>query len=129
MADIAEREIDATDLAAEVAALAGSGRVRAHYSAGDRMLKLHDTRRILSIGVTNSDAARRPPDERDAFIAQVAQAGAAWLRRRALLAPATLISIGLIREIDLRLISWTWSVGGRAFWTDAEGTLTGTAPG
>ena len=124
----ADQEIEATDLAAEVGALAGRGKARANFAAGAWALEAHGAPRILAIGVTNADVHRRPPAERDALLARIAEAGAAGLRRRGLPAAGTLVSVSLMREVDLRVVSWAWGVGGAAYWIDDAGALTSQRP-
>jgi hypothetical protein len=128
MAIPAEQEIEAADLAAEVGALAVRGTARAHYAAGAWVMKAYSAPRILVISVTNADLDRRPPAERDALLARIAEAGAAWLRRRGLLVAGTLVSVSLVREVDLHVVSWARSVRGAAYWVDDAGALTSQRP-
>ena len=62
--------------------------------------------------------------DRDALLTRVAALGLDWLRTRSLVVPGTLVSVRLIREVDLRIVSWAWGVGGEAFWVDERKGLT-----
>ncbi len=119
-----EPEITSTDLVEQIAALVGSGQVRCEYVTGEWVRQAHGAPRMLSIALTNSDVPHWPAPKRDVVLARVAGAGVDWLRRRQRPAGGTLVSIALVRKIDLRIISWTWGVGGRDYWIDAHGTLT-----
>jgi len=80
---------------------------------------------MLSVGVVNP----RDRDAAEAGLAAVAAAAAEWLAGRGLAVAGTLISIHLLREVDLAVVGWAWGKGGAAFWIDAEGELTASPPG
>ena len=40
----------------------------------------------------------------------------------------TRISIHLLREVDLAVVSWAWGRGGATFWIGGAGELTESAP-
>ena len=123
-----DHHIQASDLAETIGTFVERGRVNASYMAGEGVFRVHGVQRLLSIGLTNTDVSDRPPAERDALLMRVALACVDWLRGRELPVPATLVSISLLREIDLRLISWSWGVGGRVYWIDSHGAPTQQAP-
>ena len=107
---------------------AATGRTRADYLAGDSVVRQHGTRWLLSIGLVNSGIQRWRADDRDAVLRHVAETGARWLEERTLLVPGTLISVQLLREVDLRVFSWGWGVGGQTFWVNTAGQLTADPP-
>jgi hypothetical protein len=125
---VPEYDTDAADLADEVARIVGSGTVRASYGSGERLRESHGVARLVSIAVTNPDLAHRTSDDVDGVLARIAHAAAAWLRGRTLLVPGTLISIHLVREVDLVLVSWARGFGGRNFWIGDDGGPTLAAP-
>ncbi len=126
---MADDTIRASDLEAEIGVLtAGTGRTRADYLAGDWVVRQHGTRWLLSIGLVNSGVQRWRTEDRDAVLHHVAETGARWLQERSLLLPGTLISIQLLREVDLRVFSWSWGVGGETFWVDTAGQLSADPP-
>ena len=122
--------IRATELEAAVAALGRGGRTRADYSHGAfvRTTYYVASSRLLAIGLTNSGVDRLPTDERDALLERIGELGLDWLRAKSLVVPGTLVSISLTREVDLKLLSWGWGVGGQAFWVDDRGELTTMRP-
>src|SRR5438094_6930779 len=120
-ADVA---IDAPELESDVRALVGDGRVKANYVAGDWVREAHGAPCLMSIGVTNSNVARRPRAERNEVCARIAEAAVEWLRAGGRLAPGTLISIGFFREVDLLVINWSIGAGGCAFWVETDMRLT-----
>lgn len=125
---VPEYGADAPDLAEEVTRIVGSGQARASYGSGDSLRESHGAARLVTIGVVNSDLAERAPAEVDEVFARLADAATAWLRRRELLVRGTLISIGLVREVDLVVVSWGRGTGGRRFWIGDDGGPTLAAP-
>ena len=119
----------ATELEGEIGRLHG-GRTRADYTHGDFVRTVHHvpSSRMLTIALVNSGLESLPAVERDMRLDRVGKLGLDWLRARSLLVPATLVSVTLSREIDLKLVSWGWGVGGRAFWVDNNGSLTTERP-
>jgi hypothetical protein len=83
---------------------------------------------MLTIVIVNSGLERLAVADRDALLARVAAVGRDWLRARSLLLPGTLVSVRLQREVDLKVVSWGWGVGGEAFWVDELGGLTKDRP-
>lgn len=121
---ITEQNIDAADLAGEVAGMVPCGRVKATYAAGTWVRDAHGAERMLSVGIVNP----RDRGEAEAGLAAVAGAAAEWLAGRGLAVAGTRISIHLLREVDLAAVSWAWAKGGATFWIDAAGLLTSSPP-
>ena len=124
----AEHEGDAPDLARDVSRIVGSGHAHASYGADERLREIYGATHLISIGVINSNLGERDRGEIDRTFATIADAAAGWLRRRDVLIPGTLVSIHLVRETDLRLVSWSRSTGGCRFWIDADGRPTTMPP-
>jgi hypothetical protein len=124
----ANQHIEAPDLATEIGTIVGRGKTHAHFTASEWVLESHGALCVLAISVTNGDLHRRPPAEREALLSRIAEEGIAWLRRRGLAVEGTLVSVTLMREVDLRVVSWAWGVGGRAYWVDGTGALTSQRP-
>jgi hypothetical protein len=124
-----EYEGDAPDLAQQISRIVGSGRVRASYGADARLGERHGAEQLVSVGIMNSDLGDRDSVAVERVLGLIAAATAEWLRQRGILTPGTLISIGLAREVDLRLVSWSWGTGGRRYWIGTDGRPTLRSPG
>jgi hypothetical protein len=127
-AGVPDYDTDAADLADEIGRIVGSGRVRAVYASGERLPETYGTARLVSVGVMNSDLLERGRAATEEVYGRIADAAAAWLRRRGLLVPGTLISIGLGHEVDLVLVSWARGTGGTKFWIGDDGKPTMNRP-
>lgn len=119
-----EHGIDTADLEEVVGRMVLCGRVKATYAAGAWVRHSHGAERMLSVGIVNP----RDRDAAEAGLAGVAGAAAEWLAARGLAVAGTRISIHLLREVDLMLVSWAWGRGGATFWIDAAGELTASPP-
>ena len=122
--------IRATELESAIASLFPAGCTRAEYTHGTfvRTVHLVGSERMLTIALTNSGVDRLEIEERDALLERIAKLGIDWLRARSLAVRGTLVSVSLNREVDLKLVSWGWGGGGRAFWIDERGELTTVPP-
>src|SRR5690242_5637118 len=122
--------IRAADLETEIARLHTGSRTRADYSAGEWVRREHLVRsgRMLTIALINSRLEQLPVAERATLLERVARVAVEWLRGRSLLLPGTLVAVHLSREVDLKLVSWGWGVGGEAYYIDDSGRLTTQRP-
>lgn len=122
--------IRATELETAIASLHAGGHPRADYTHGTFVRTVHhvDSERMLTIALMNSGVDRLEVEERDALLERIAKLGIDWLRPRSLLVAGTLVSIALSREVDLKLVSWSWGTGGRAFWINESGELSTVPP-
>jgi hypothetical protein len=120
--------VDASDLAREVQSMISRGYTRASYVVADYAREQNGARQVLFVGLVNGGVEDRHPSEREDVLTRIGRAAVVWLRTRSLLAPGTLISISLSREVDLWFVSWSRGRGGRAYWVDAAGELTERRP-